>query len=81
MWQIVLAADPQYFDDHPALLAAIIASNLALGSESSTFVMVPRRDDTTVKWLGIFKQAMLDLDAPLFCEEEDELEGRGRFWR
>lgn len=71
----MLVADPLYFDNHPVLLASAIASNLALGSESRAVVMVPKRDNTTVKLIDVFKQTMLDLELPLFCEEEDELEG------
>ncbi|KAF5012085.1 hypothetical protein FDECE_1859 [Fusarium decemcellulare] len=75
-FKIVLAADPMYDDDHPALLASAICQNLALGSESRAVVMVPRRDATTERLLESFRQAMLDLDTPLFCEEEDELAGQ-----
>jgi hypothetical protein len=74
--KIVLAADAVYDDDHPSLLATTISQHLALGSESRAVVMVPQRDDTTVRLLDAFKQAMLDLDTPLFCEEEDELAGQ-----
>lgn len=38
--------------------------------------MVPQRDATTKRLLYDFKQAMLDLETPLFCEEEDELAGQ-----
>ena len=38
--------------------------------------MVPKRDETTLRLLEAFKQAMLDLDTPLFCDEEDELAGQ-----
>ncbi|KAI5467305.1 putative methyltransferase-domain-containing protein [Mariannaea sp. PMI_226] len=75
-FKIVLAADPLYDDDHPALLASAICEHLALGSESRAVVMVPKRDATTVRLLEAFKQAMLDLETPLFCEEEDELAGQ-----
>ncbi|KAJ4315545.1 Protein-lysine N-methyltransferase rrg1 [Fusarium piperis] len=75
-FKIVLAADPMYDDDHPALLASAICQNLALGSESRAVVMVPRRDATTERLLESFRQAMLDLETPLFCEEEDELAGQ-----
>ncbi|KAJ4131076.1 Protein-lysine N-methyltransferase rrg1 [Fusarium equiseti] len=75
-FKIVLAADPMYDDDHPALLASAISDHLALGSDSRAVVMVPRRDTTTERLLESFRQAMLDLDTPLFCEEEDELAGQ-----
>jgi hypothetical protein len=65
-----------YDDDHPALLASAISEHLALGSESRAVVMVPQRDETTKRLLESFKQVMLDLDTPLFCEEEDELAGQ-----
>lgn len=74
--QIVLVADPMYDDNHPDLLASAISQHLALGAESRAVVMVPQRDATTVRLLGAFKQAMLDLEAPLFCIQEDELAGQ-----
>ena len=37
--------------------------------------MVPQRDDTTRRLLASFKAAMLDLETPLFCVEEDEMSG------
>ncbi|GAB0138933.1 hypothetical protein EsDP_00007152 [Epichloe bromicola] len=75
-FKIVLAADPMYDDDHPALLASAISQQLALGAESRAVVMVPQRDATTVRLLDAFRQAMLDLDGPLSCVEEDELAGQ-----
>ncbi|QUC21442.1 uncharacterized protein UV8b_05685 [Ustilaginoidea virens] len=75
-FEIVLAADPMYDDNHPALLASAISDHLALGSESRAVVMVPQRDATTVGLLASFKQAMLGLEMPLFCDEEDELAGQ-----
>ncbi|KAF5018206.1 hypothetical protein F66182_9825 [Fusarium sp. NRRL 66182] len=75
-FKIVLAADPMYDHDHPALLASAISQHLALGSDSRAVVMVPRRDATTERLLESFRQAMLDLDTPLFCEEEEELAGQ-----
>lgn len=74
--QIVLAADPLYDDNHPGLLASAIGQHLALGSDARAVVMVPRRDATTSRLLEAFRQAMLDLEAPLFCDEEDELVGQ-----
>ncbi|KAK9437628.1 S-adenosylmethionine-dependent methyltransferase-like protein [Metarhizium brunneum] len=75
-FKIVLAADPMYDDNHPALLASAIGQHLALGTESRAVVMVPKRDSTTIRLLEAFRQAMLDLDVPLFCVEEDELAGQ-----
>lgn len=65
-----------YDDDHPTLLASAINEHLALGTESRAVVMVPRRDATTERLLGSFRQAMLDLETPLLCDEEDELAGQ-----
>ncbi|KAH7321247.1 putative methyltransferase-domain-containing protein [Stachybotrys elegans] len=75
-FKIVLAADPMYDDDHPHLLASAISQHLALGAEPRAVVMVPQRDETTRRLLEAFKDAMLGLDTPLFCEEEDELAGQ-----
>ncbi|KAG6011206.1 hypothetical protein E4U54_008214 [Claviceps lovelessii] len=75
-FKIVLVADPMYDDDHPALLALAINQQLALDAESRAVVMVPQRDATTVRLLGVFKQAMRHLDRPFSCVEEDELAGQ-----
>ncbi|POR32741.1 Protein-lysine N-methyltransferase EFM2 [Tolypocladium paradoxum] len=75
-FKLVLAADPLYDDDHPALLSSAISQHLALGPDSRAVVMVPQRDATTARLLEAFKQAMLDLEVPLFCDEEDELAGQ-----
>ncbi|KAJ6784586.1 hypothetical protein PWT90_05510 [Aphanocladium album] len=72
---IVLAADSLYNDNHPVLLASAISRNLALGSKSRVLVMSPKRDDITLRLIEEFKQTMLDLEPPLFCEEEDEFSG------
>ncbi|KAI9899238.1 hypothetical protein N3K66_005699 [Trichothecium roseum] len=74
-FKIVLAADPLYDDDHPALLASAISQHLALGGDSRAVIMVPQRDDTTRRLLASFKAAMLDLETPLFCDEEEEMSG------
>lgn len=65
-----------YDDDHPSLLASAIHSHLAPGSSSRAVVMVPRRDAATERLLASFKQAMLALDPPLYCCDEDELAGQ-----
>ncbi|XP_044719989.1 lysine methyltransferase domain-containing protein [Hirsutella rhossiliensis] len=75
-FKIILAADPLYDDNHPGLLASAIGQHLALGPDARAVVMVPRRDATTRRLLEAFKQAMLDLEAPLFCDQEDELAGQ-----
>ncbi|OAQ99848.1 hypothetical protein LLEC1_05184, partial [Akanthomyces lecanii] len=72
---VVLAADSLYNDNHPGLLASAISRNLALGSEARALVMSPKRDGTTLKLIEEFKQVMMDLEPPLFCEEEDEFAG------
>jgi hypothetical protein len=65
-----------YDDNHPGLLASAISQHLALGTEPRAVVMVPQRDATTVGLLDAFRQAMLDLDVPLFCVHEEELAGQ-----
>ncbi len=65
-----------YDDEHPALLASAIAEHLALDAEARAVVMVPQRDETTCKLRDAFKQAMLELADPIFCDEEDELAGQ-----
>ncbi|KAE9368730.1 hypothetical protein N431DRAFT_347567 [Stipitochalara longipes BDJ] len=46
-FKIILAADPLYDDDHPALLANVIHKFLQDDSDSRVLVAVPMRDDTT----------------------------------
>ncbi len=45
--QVILAADPLYDDDHPALLANVIQKCLKDDGESRALVAIPMRDDTT----------------------------------
>lgn len=71
-----MAADSIYDDNHPELLASAISEHLALGPDARAVIMVPQRDETTKRLLEAFKQTMLDLDTPLFCDEEDELAGQ-----
>ncbi|PHH77484.1 hypothetical protein CDD80_548 [Ophiocordyceps camponoti-rufipedis] len=75
-FDVVLAADPLYDDDHPRLLASTIGRHLAKGKDSRAMVMVPRRDATTVRLLEAFRDAMAGLEARLVCDEEEELLGR-----
>lgn len=72
----MLAADSLYNDNHPGLLASAIARNLALASDARVVVMSPKRDEITLALIEEFKQAMLDLETPLFCEAEDEFVGQ-----
>lgn len=37
--------------------------------------MSPKRDGVTLQLVEELKQTMLDLEPPLFCEEEDEFAG------
>ena len=39
-------------------------------------VMVPQRDATTKRLRDAFKEAMLGLETPIYCDEEDELAGQ-----
>lgn len=75
-FQIVLAADPLYDDDHPALLAAAIAQHLAVDPEARAVVMVPQRDETTRRLNQALKAAMLNLEDGLVCCQEEELAGQ-----
>ncbi|PHH67011.1 hypothetical protein CDD81_4406 [Ophiocordyceps australis] len=74
-FKIVLAADALYDDNHPALLASAIGQHLAIDAEARAIVMVPERDAATTRLREALKQAMLDLDSPIFCQEQDELVG------
>lgn len=50
--------------------------HLSLDPEARAVVMVPQRDDTTVRLRDAFKAAMVALESPIFCDEEDELAGQ-----
>lgn len=65
-----------YDDEHPALLAAVIAQHLSLDSEARALVMVPQRDDTAKRLINEFKATMLSLQPPLACCEEEDLAGQ-----
>lgn len=71
-----MVADPLYDDNHPGLLASAICEHLALGPDARAVVMVPQRDETTKQLRDTFKREMLDLETPLFCDEEAELAGQ-----
>ncbi|KAF4125149.1 putative methyltransferase [Geosmithia morbida] len=77
-FKIVLVADPLYDDNHPTLLASAIDQHLSLDAEARAVIMVPLRDETTVRLLKDFKEAMAGLVTPLACDDgqEEELEGQ-----
>lgn len=76
-FKIVLAADPLYDDNHPALLAAAIAQHLSHDPLARAVVMVPQRDETTKGLKEALKAAMQEnSEDRLVCCEEDELAGQ-----
>lgn len=55
---LILAADPLYDDDQPALLATAVDGQMARTEDARAVIMVPLRDRTTEKLLEAFKREM-----------------------
>ncbi|KAI2604276.1 putative methyltransferase-domain-containing protein [Hypoxylon fragiforme] len=73
-FNIILAADPLYDDDHPELLSSAICENLAEDKSSRAIVMVPQRDLTTKKLVDSFVLTMASLGMAVL--EEHTLVGQ-----
>lgn len=73
---IVIAADPLYDDDQPALLAGAIDDQLTLNQEARAMIMVPQRDATTVKLIATFREEMASKHLPFVCLEETVVAGQ-----
>ena len=74
-FELVLAADSLYDDDHPALLSSTIDVQLGLGTDARVLAMVPQRDDITEELLSAFKKEMAGLNASLRCIDEGTVPG------
>ena len=75
-YRLVMAADPLYDDDHPALLAGAIAAKTDFSFEDSRVVVaVPIRDSTTVRLLSDLRAAMCAQRPALVCISDDWLLG------
>ncbi|ETS74787.1 hypothetical protein PFICI_13271 [Pestalotiopsis fici W106-1] len=76
-FKILLAADPIYDDDHPALLASAVRDHLSRDANARVVAMVPLRDNITRRLLQDFKDKLAkDDDWPLTCLEEHSLMGQ-----
>ncbi|KAB5549937.1 putative methyltransferase-domain-containing protein [Coniochaeta sp. 2T2.1] len=74
--RIVIAADPLYDDDHPALLASAIHEQLSLTASAVAMVMIPLRDETTRKLKAAFLEEMLNQSNPLVAVDQDFVTGQ-----
>lgn len=75
-FRIIIVADPLYNDDHPGLLAGAIDEQLALDEDARAMVMVPKRDTTTIKLLGLFQDEMASKVNAFKCLEETVVAGQ-----
>lgn len=75
-FKVIVAADPLYDDDHPALLAAAIDEQLSLDQDARAMVMVPQRDAITIKLLSAFREELTSKNIPLECLEETVVAGQ-----
>ncbi|KAI3340692.1 putative methyltransferase-domain-containing protein [Ustulina deusta] len=75
-FNIILAADGIYDDDHPDLLSSAIREQLLDSLDSRAIVMVPIRDEITKKLIAQFRSSMNDGALSLVALEEHFLTGR-----
>lgn len=74
--QLVIAADPLYDDNHPALLASAIDEQLALSPDARTLIMVPQRDETTKRLLRLLTEELARRFNSLVCLDENIVAGQ-----
>ncbi|KAI0421718.1 putative methyltransferase-domain-containing protein [Xylaria grammica] len=72
-FDIILAADSLYDDNHPDLLSSAIREQLSDNPDSRVVVMVPLRDKTTSRLAAQFRSNMNDSPLPLAVLEEHTL--------
>ncbi|KAI0466655.1 putative methyltransferase-domain-containing protein [Xylaria cf. heliscus] len=75
-FNIILAADGIYDDDHPELLSSAIHENLLDSTESRAIVMVPLRDQITKGLITKFQSSMNAGSLPLITLEEHVVTGQ-----
>ncbi|KAI3322708.1 putative methyltransferase-domain-containing protein [Xylariaceae sp. AK1471] len=75
-FNVILAADSIYDDDHPDLLSSAIHEQLLDSLDSRAIVMVPIRDQITKRLIAQFRSAMNDGTLPLVILEEHALTGQ-----
>ncbi|KAI0452677.1 putative methyltransferase-domain-containing protein [Xylaria acuta] len=75
-FDIILAADSIYDDDHPELLSSAIHENLLDNPESRAIVMVPLRDQITKRLIAKFRSSMNASTLPLVALEEHVITGQ-----
>ncbi|KAI0405798.1 S-adenosylmethionine-dependent methyltransferase-like protein [Xylaria palmicola] len=75
-FNVILAADPLYDDDHPYLLSSAIHDQLCDSVDSRAIVMVPMRDETTKRLVLQFRSRMNDGPLHLAPLEEHVLTGQ-----
>jgi predicted nicotinamide N-methyase len=92
-WQIVLAADPLYDDDHPALLANVVQKFLQDDEASRALIAIPMRDNTTIALSEKLSNLMtengflVDCSGEEICQDDweasngPEVKLRWTFWK
>ncbi|KAI2638500.1 putative methyltransferase-domain-containing protein [Xylaria nigripes] len=75
-FNIILAADGLYDDDHPDILASTIREQLCDSQNSRVIVMSPTRDSTTRRLIAEFCSKMNNGTIPLVTLEEHTLVGQ-----
>ncbi|KAI1811772.1 putative methyltransferase-domain-containing protein [Poronia punctata] len=75
-FDIILAADSLYDDNHPGLLASAIHQQLADSNESRAIVMSPLRDEVTKRLIKKFKAEMRAGPLPMVIIEQRTITGR-----
>ncbi|KAK0631793.1 putative methyltransferase-domain-containing protein [Immersiella caudata] len=80
-YELIIVADPLYDDNHPALLASTINTQLAVTSTARVLLMVPLRDGITKGLLGDLKRELGTQGVPLVAMEERLVSGGDGDWR
>lgn len=75
-FEVIIAADPLYNDDHPNLLAGAIDEQLTQNTDARAIIMVPQRDKTTIQLTSVLKNEMASKPIPLACLEETVVAGQ-----
>ncbi|KAI1423241.1 putative methyltransferase-domain-containing protein [Xylaria sp. FL1777] len=75
-FNIILAADGIYDDDHPDLLSSAIHEQLSDSPDSRAIIMIPIRDEITKKLIAQFRSSMSGGALPLVVLEEHFLTGQ-----
>ncbi|KAK4136541.1 hypothetical protein BT67DRAFT_416686 [Trichocladium antarcticum] len=75
-YQLIIAADPLYDDDHPVLLASAVDEQLARTAGARVLVMVPQRDATTAALATVLRGELARRADALHCLAESVVAGQ-----